>query len=209
MSSSKPSSAEYEPTWAVAHLFPAQGHWTESEYFELHSNRMVELADGNLEVLPMPTWLHQLFVDYLCDLAKRCVSDAGIGGRVLQAPLPVRLFDRTIREPDIMYFAPGSEPKDPRGYPTRLDLAMEVVSEGAEARQRDYEDKRHDYARAGVPEYWIVDPEQQRILVLVLEGQSYRTHGEFGPGEVASGKLLPGLRVEVDELIKLLEKHDS
>ena len=35
-----------EPTWEVAHLFPPQGHWTESEFFELHSNRMVELADS-------------------------------------------------------------------------------------------------------------------------------------------------------------------
>jgi Uma2 family endonuclease len=193
-----------EPTWEVAHLFPPQGHWTESEFFELHSNRMVELADGRLEVLPMPTWLHQLIVDFLADLLKQQVRH-DVRGRVLQAPLPIRLFPQTIREPDVMYFAPGSEPDDPRGYPTKVDLAMEVVSEGVEARRRDYEDKRRDYAQAGVPEYWIVDPEGQKIVVLVLQDKVYQTHGEFGIGDQATGKLIPNLRVDVAELMKLGE----
>ena len=82
-------------------------------------------------------------------------------------------------------------------------MAIEVVSEGAEARQRDYDHKRRDYAMAGVPEYWIVDPEEKKVLVLVLDGQVYRTHGEFGPGQIASGQLIPGLRADIDQLMKL------
>jgi hypothetical protein len=38
-----------------------------------------------------------------------------------------------------MYFGPGSEPQNPRSYPTKVDLAMEVVSEGSDARRRDQE----------------------------------------------------------------------
>ncbi len=136
-----------EPTWAVAHLFPSQGEWSENDFYALHGNRMIELVDGNLEVLPMPNWLHQLIVKFLIRKIETAIKGSG---EVLDAPLPIRLFDRNIREPDVMYFAPGSEPKDPRGYPTRVDLAMEVVSEGAEAHRRDYEDKRRDYARAGI-----------------------------------------------------------
>lgn len=191
---------EYEPTWEVAHLFPAQGHWTESEFFELHSNRMVELADGRLEILPMPTWLHQLMVKFLVRSVERAIGDNGV---VLDAPLPVRLFPRTVREPDVMYFAPGSEPKNPRSYPTKVDLAMEVVSEGVEARRRDYEDKRTDYARARVSEYWIVDPELKKIVVLVLSGEVYETHGEFHISDIAAGQRIPDLRVDVAELMKL------
>lgn len=191
-----------EPTWAVAHLFPAQGEWTENDFFALHGNRLIELVDGNLEVLPMPTWLHQLIVDFLCDAMKQSVRP-GVGGHVLQAPLPIRLFEQNIREPDVMYFAPGSEPRDPRGYPTKVDLAMEVVSETAEARRRDYEDKRRDYARAGIPEYWIVDPEEQLITVLVLDKTTYRVHGEFAVGETASSVLLPNLTVDVSEVMRM------
>ena len=197
-SSAKPP--QPEPTWAVAHLFPPQGQWSENDFYALHGNRLIELVDGNLEVLPMPTWLHQLMVKFLVRAIE--VATAGVG-EVLDGPLPIRLFEKNIREPDVMYFAPGSEPKDPRGYPTRVDLAMEVVSEGAEAAKRDYEDKRRDYARAGIPEYWIVDPEQQRITVLVLEEATYRMHGEFTAGQIASGVLLPSLEIEVSQVMQL------
>ncbi|TWU01571.1 Uma2 family endonuclease [Neorhodopirellula pilleata] len=200
--SSLPSSRPLapEPTWAVAHLFPPQGEWTENEFFALHGNRLIELVDGNLEVLPMPTWLHQLIVKFLV----RAVESASGGfGEVLDAPLPIRLFEQNIREPDVMYFAPGSEPQDPRGYPSRVDLAMEVVSEGVEAARRDYEDKRRDYARAGIPEYWIVDPEQERVTVLVLDENAYRVHGEFRPGDTASSVLLPALMIDVSQVMQL------
>ena len=193
-----------EPTWAVAHLFPSQGEWSENDFYALHGNRMIELVDGNLEVLPMPTWLHQLIVGFLCDAIENAIGDS-TSGTVLQAPLPIRLFEQNIREPDLMYFAPGSEPKDPRGYPTRVDLAMEVVSEGAEAHRRDYEDKRRDYAQAGIPEYWIVDPEQAYITVLVLETDTYRVHGEYRPGQIASGVLLPKLAIDVSQVIQLAQ----
>jgi Uma2 family endonuclease len=80
---------------------------------------------------------------------------------------------------------------------------MEVVSEGVESRRRDYDDKRHDYERAGIPEYWIVDPDEKLVTVLVLDGSNYRVHGEFRSGQVASGILIPALRVTVDEVWKL------
>ena len=193
-----------EPTWAVAHLFPPQGQWSENDFFALHGNRLIELVDGNLEVLPMPTWLHQLIVKFLV----RAVESATHGvGEVLVGPLPIRLFENNIREPDVMYFAPGSEPRDPRGYPTRVDLAMEVVSEGAEAARRDYEDKRRDYARAGIPEYWIVDPELRRITVFVLAENTYRVHGEFVEGQVATSVLLPHLQIDVNQVMRLGTDH--
>lgn len=188
------------PTWEVAHLFPPQGAWTERDFFALHSNRMVELVDGHLEILPMPTWLHQLIVKFLVRAVDAAIDNSGI---VLDAPLPIRLFEKTVREPDVMYFAPGSEPRDVRGYPTKVDMVMEVVSEGVAARQRDHDDKRSDYARAGVSEYWIVVPDEQRITVLVLDGNAYRTQGEFVPGQTAAGILLPRLRVNVSDVMSL------
>ena len=71
---------------------------------------------------------------------------------------------------------------------------IEVVSED---RSRDLETKRSEYARAGIPEYWIVDPKFARIIVLVLDGTSYAVRGEFGPGDRATSVLLPGFEVDV------------
>ncbi len=46
---------------------------------------------------------------------------------------------------------------------------------------RDLVEKREEYARAGIPEYWIVDPEQGQITVLALDGTGYAVHGS-SPG---------------------------
>ncbi len=78
---------------------------------------------------------------------------------------------------------------------------MEVVSDGDESHRLDRETKRDEYAKARIPEYWIVDPEQGRISVLTLDGRSYRVLGEFSRGEQAESKLLPGFCVDVTSAI--------
>lgn len=181
-------------------LLPEQGTWSEGDFLALHTNRMAELVNGRLEVLPMPTWLHQLIVRFL---VKAIEAQIGDQGAVLFAPLPVRLFPGTIREPDVLYVAPEHVPADARGYPRHVDLVMEVVSSGDEARRRDYEQKRTDYAKAGVSEYWIVDPERRMITVLGLAGNVFTTLGEYREGQAATGRYLPGLRIEVSAVMAL------
>lgn len=197
-----------EPTWEVAQLMPRQGEWSEADYFELHTNKMAELVDGRLEVLPMPSWLHQLIVEFLCDALKSFLREKQRGGKVLFAPLPARLFPGTIREPDVLYVAPENLPSDPRGYPEKLDFVVEVVSGGDDARRRDYEQKRIDYARAKIGEYWIVDPEQRCITVLGLSGDEYQSLGCFVEGQLASGHYFKDFQVEVSAIMAL-EKSNS
>jgi Uma2 family endonuclease len=187
-----------EPSWEVAYLFPTQGNWTEAEYLALDTNRLVELSNGCLEVLPMPTVLHQLIVRFLHAALEAFVA-AHVPGIVLFAPLPVRLWPGQLREPDILYLKP-ERVRDVRRQPEGADLVMEVVSPGTENRERDLETKREEYARAGIAEYWIVDPEEKRITVLTLDGRAYRVHGEFGPGTQATSVLLAGFAVAVDEV---------
>jgi len=61
--------------------------------------------------------------------------------------------------------------------------------------------KPREYARARIPEYWIIDPEKKLIRVLTLQGQSYHVHGEFGPGSQATSVLWPGFAVSVDAVL--------
>lgn len=179
-------------------MLPVQGSWNEEDFLKFHTNRMAELVDGRLEILPMPTWLHQLIVDFLLDRIKVHLRETKCGGKVLMAPLPTRLFPRTIREPDLLYVKPEHLPKDVRGYPDKIDLAVEIVSSGTEARKRDYVDKRADYAKAGISEYWIVDPDDSLVTVLVLSGSEYKVAQECHPGDVARSVLLSGLAIPVD-----------
>ena len=190
-----------DPTWEAAYLLPVQGQWTEEDFFKFHSNRMAELVDGTLEVLPPPTLKHQKLLKWLFKDLEILVERQG--GLVLFAPLPVRLFAGRIREPDLLYIASEHEPADDVKYPTRIDLAVEIVSEGPDAHQRDYEDKRADYVRAGVAEYWIVDPQEQHVIVLALQVGTYQELGTFKPGQTATSKLLPAWSVNVEKLFSL------
>lgn len=61
--------------------------------------------------------------------------------------------------------------------------------------------KRSDYARASIPEYWIVDPAAQKILVLTLDGSLYRVLCDAGLGAEVESRVLSGFRVGVDAVI--------
>ncbi|MFV1966974.1 MAG: Uma2 family endonuclease [Pirellulaceae bacterium] len=188
-----------DPAWDVALLFPPQGEWTEQDYLALDTNRMVELSDGHLEVLPMPTIFHQLLVKYLYDALNRFVSSRDEGS-VLFAPLPVRLWTGKYREPDIIFLR-HDRTRRVHGQPFGADLVMEVVSQGEENRTRDLVTKRQEYAAANIAEYWIVDPREQHVIVLVADGGVYRVHGEFARGDVATSLLLSGFSMDVDSVL--------
>src|SRR5205085_3584726 len=121
-------------------------------------------------------------------------------GKALLPAHPVRLWARKFREPDVIFMLAEHADRRHGRYWEGADLVMEVVSPNPKDRERDLVTKRREYARAGIPEYWIVDPQEQRVLVLTLAGETYVVHGEFGPGEEAVSVLLPGLRVAVDEV---------
>jgi len=74
---------------------------------------------------------------------------------------------------------------------------IEVVSDDAASRVRDYDDKRRDYAAAGVPEYWIVDPSACRVLVLALSENGYAVAADCGLTDDVSSRVLPGFTVAV------------
>src|SRR5262249_51496292 len=192
-------SAPGGPAWEVALLFPPQGEWSEAEYLALDTNQLVEFSDGCIEVLPMPLMFHQLIVKFLHRLLETYVA-AHAKGEVLFAPLPVRLWPGKYREPDIIYLRPHRI-KNVHAQPEGADLVVEVVSEGEENRERDLVKKREEYARAGISEYWTVDPQEKQITVLVLEGQTYREHGVFKPGTVATSVLLHGFSASVDVVV--------
>src|SRR5882762_5490448 len=88
-----------EPAWDLALFYPAQGDWSEEEYLDLGTNWMIEFVDGCLEVLPMPSPLHQVIVRYLFGLLETYVLARKLGLPFF-APLPVKLWDGRLREPD-------------------------------------------------------------------------------------------------------------
>jgi Uma2 family endonuclease len=187
-----------EPEWNVALLFPARGEWTEEEYLALPDERRVELSDGCLEILPLPTEQHQLILAYLFRALDDWVRARKLG-IVLTSGIPVRLWTGKMREPDVVYMAAGNAGRRKGKYWEGADLAVEIVNPGDP--KRDLVIKHDEYARAGVSEYWIVDPLAVSVAVYRLEGDAYALHGSFGPGEVATSVLLPGFSVDVRAML--------
>jgi Uma2 family endonuclease len=106
-----------------------------------------------------------------------------------------------FREPDVIYMSSKHAARRHKEFWEGADLVMEVVSGDAKDRTRDWKTKPKEYAAAGIPEYWIVDPDKRVIRVLTLRGKSYRRHGDFKPGARATSVQLPGFAVAVDEVL--------
>ena len=183
-----------ELTWEIAQLFPAQGHWSEEEYLALDTNHLIEFSQGRLEVLPMPTFSHQRLVAFLYRLLSRFVEERRLGV-VMFAPLRIQLWEGKYREPDLVFMTAEHADRLGEQFWRGADLVMEVVS--PDDPQRDTVTKRREYAQAGIPEYWIVDPADTSITVLTLQGQEYTLHGEFVVGETATSLLLDRFMVDV------------
>jgi hypothetical protein len=75
-----------EPAWEVAKLFPNQGQWSELEYLELNGNRLIEFTQGYIEVLGIPTDLHQAIVAALFEALLLFVRPALGNGAICAAP---------------------------------------------------------------------------------------------------------------------------
>ena len=188
---------EAEPAWEVALLFPAQGAWGEEDYLSLNTNHLVEFSHGRIEVLPMPTDTHQGIIGSLLFI----LGDATrrLGGKLLCAPMPLRIFPGRICEPDLLFLADANDPRRQDAYWTGADLVIEVVS--PDDSQRDLVTKRREYAQAGIPEYWIVDPQTETITVLRLDETSYVEHGVFGLGEIATSAHYADLQTSVSDVL--------
>lgn len=188
-----------DPPWEVAYCFPRQGDWSDADFLAFESSNFpVELVDGCLEFLPMPTYSHQRLVRFLFLQLDRAAQQTR-RGQAAFAPCPIRLWDSRFREPDVFFLSAEriARREDP---PQGAEIVIEVLSYGATNRERDLVSKRSDYARAKIPEYWIVDPEQSRVTVLTLMDTDFVVHGEFAAGSTATSKLLPEFAVNVSEL---------
>jgi Uma2 family endonuclease len=125
-----------------------------------------ELLDGTLLVTPAPNIGHQRVVTTLAFILR---SARRPGQTVLVAPTDVRLSPVTVLEPDVLV-ARGVD-----FTPARLEgpplLAVEVLSPST--RHIDRGTKRLAYEAAGVPAYWLVDPDVPSLTVLELEDGRY------------------------------------
>ena len=161
-----------------------------------------EIIGGEVLMMAPPSRIHQkISGEIFRQLAnflegKRC--------EVYSAPFGVRLFEKdgdrpedvdTVVEPDITVVCDTSR-LDQHGCKGAPELVMEILSPSS--RRHDMLVKLDLYQRAGVREYWIVNPDDKDVQVFLLDGSGlFRVHGFYGREDIARVNVLEGCFIEL------------
>jgi Uma2 family endonuclease len=162
-----------------------------------------ELIDGEHYVTPSPNTRHQeLSLRLIVALANHLAAHPG--GRLFHAPYDCVFTNFDIVEPDLLWIAADQlgiiTKKHVRGVPA---LVIEIMSPGT--RHRDRRFKRDLYARAGVREYWMVDPKASSIGVFRRGGTGdfpLTTTRHASAGDTLSTPLLPGFSLALADYFR-------
>lgn len=163
---------------------PLSGDWTVDDLDRLPDDGLrYELVDGVLLVSPSPLAPHQVALSALLILLGNAAPSHL---RVLPAPLDIRFSRTRLLQPDIVVLDQDqlTGPKV-EGIPL---LAVEVLS--SSTRATDLTLKRHVLEQAGVPSYWLLDPEVPALTVLEMTDGAYRDVAHV-QGDEAFGARLP------------------
>lgn len=142
--------------------------YTIDDIYSLPDGTRAELIDGQLYYMAPPNRRHQELAGELFGSIREYIRSNNGSCRPYIAPFAVFLNadNRNYVEPDISVICDHNKLTD-KGCNGAPDWIIEIVSPGS--RRTDYFTKLFKYRTAGVREYWIVDPEKNRILVYNFE----------------------------------------
>jgi Uma2 family endonuclease len=144
--------------------FSDVGPYRAADYWQLPEGVPVELIKGRFVVSPSPNVLHQTIIGLL--LENLLAAARKTGSKAIVSPMDVTLSDDTILQPDLLYVSKPRRHIIKQRVEGPPDLAIEIISGTS---RRDRVEKLDLYARYGVAEYWIVEPQAQHIEFLVNE----------------------------------------
>lgn len=177
---------------------PVGLRFTYEDYVLLPEDRRYEVIDGELFLTPAPTPYHQLILMRIARVLEDYTQDHR-AGTILVAPCDVLLSQTDVFQPDIFFVSSSRRerigPKYISGAP---DLVVEVLSPSTESRDRIAKAKQ--YARFGVREMWLVDPDARTIEVLVNSPEGFVRHELFCAGQFVRSVVLSGLEFPVDPI---------
>jgi Uma2 family endonuclease len=170
-----------------------------------HDGRRYELIDGEIVVSASPSTAHQRAWRWLFRLVDGWVDSRDLG-EVFTAPYDVVLGTYQTFVPDICFVSRArSDIIGPNGVNGAPDLIVEILSPST--RREDLVHQFAEYARAGVPEYWIADVIARQFFAYALGPAGYVLLPEVG-GKVGSA-VLPGLAIDLAALFASLRGDRS
>ena len=143
--------------------------YTEEDYYNLPETVRAELIDGQIYYMAAPSRIHQKILMFLSKTIANYIDSKDGSCEVYPAPFAVKLFeddDKNVVEPDISVICDPNKLTD-RGCTGAPDWIVEIVSPSTSS--HDYIRKLNLYAKAGVKEYWIIDPRTGKVFVYYLD----------------------------------------
>lgn len=171
------------------------------EFMEIYekSNLRMEFINGEIFILESPTTFHQeisgrlylVFADYLKD--KKC--------KVFYAPFDVHFRKKDFKEPDVMQpdlliACDMDDAVNEKGrYMGTPTLVVEILSPST--RSKDMVDKLNTYMISGVREYWIVDPNNNTIMLYGFKDLKIDDFNTFKVADILESYFFEGLEAEL------------
>lgn len=189
------------PTEPIAETAPDSipGKMSYEDFLIWADGRHAEWVDGEVILMSPVSQRHQLLVKFLLKLLDEFVEahDLGI---VLFAPFQMKLRPaRAGREPDVLFLAREHLDRLTENYLNGpADLAIEIIS--PESRERDSVIKLEEYARAGIGEYWLLDPHRQEAAFYQLGANGVYVPASVDTDGFYHSRVLNGLRLRVSWL---------
>lgn len=176
---------------------------TFEEFADLNSEGRYELVNGHLEELVAPRPFHS-WTGGRIDAAFDAYLEANEPDAFWGVELDIPTIPFFGRRPDFAYYSAEDAARGidlgrnaVTGVPT---LVVEVVSQ--EDEERDTVTKRTEYARAGIPHYWILDPQRRDALALRIQDGKYQVAGHFKGDDILTSDLFPGLEIPLKRLFR-------
>lgn len=169
---------------------PPDGPMTYEEFLDwLDEDTLAEWVDGKVVMASPAKLKHQNIVNYLISIMGAYTRLHNLG-QVTDGPFQMRLAS-SGREPDVLFVATAHLDRLKETYlDGPADLVVEVVSPESGARDRG--DKFYEYRAAGIPEYWLIDPDLRQAEFYQLDAAGRYQAVAAGADEVYHSRALPG-----------------
>lgn len=172
--------------------------YTIEDYMKTPDDVRYELIEGELLMTPSPLTRHQRAVGKFFVRLDNYVSIHGVG-EVFVSPYDVVLDNENVFEPDVIFVSKENSPiiteANIKGAP---DMVIEVLSPSTS--KRDLINKKRIYAKYGVKEYWIADPQEKTVDLFILNDKQFDLKKRYAKDDVIESVILNGLQIPLKEV---------
>ena len=171
---------------------------TFEEFLAAYDGVHAEWVDGRVHVMSPGNTPQSRLTRFLASAIQLWAEEKGLG-EAFVPPLSVRMLEGSAREPDVFFFRRENLDRVHRTYVDGPpDLVVEIISR--DSRVLDRGEKFFEYEQAGVPEYWLVDPERRKVEAYRLGGDGTYEPAALGDPPALRSDALPGMWIAVEWL---------